>query len=1362
MLKKTAITIGVLLLVLLVAVIAIPALVNWNNYKDEIASVVRDATGRDLTIDGDIDVSLFPSITFSAADVSLANAPGFEPKAMAKVGLIEGRIRILPLIGGTVVVERLRVMEPEAVLQIDADGQPNWAFEPTAKETANPTVTDTSKRGFVDDVHVEDAKVEGGRFSFVDDRTGQKIDAKDIRAVLAVPSLDQPVSFEASAVINEDNVTASFALDTPRRLMEGGKAAVKVALKAPKAELGYAGGLQRRPVPGLDGTFSMNIPSVGATTAWLGRPLPAQQPDPGSLKARAVFTADGPRIALTEAVIEGNDLNARASGSADLSGPAPKIALKVDSGVLNVDRYLPPPAKEEVKTLPPAPSKARGPFAGLSDEALNLEMLRQGTVDVEITIAGLKAMGVALGPTVFAAHLADGKLVSELSKLELYGGKVTGKLVVDGTGDTLVLDTDAAVSKVDLGKLSHDLTQGEPAVTGVVSADLKAHGEGKSQKALAESLKGHLGIDLGGLETHGATPGTLSGLQLGLELPGIQDPPTLAATFVYNKEKVALKARTSPLPQLVSADRFDLNADLTSRMMNAAYAGAVLKNPVAGLDGTFTLDAPSAARLAAWLGRPLEGQPDPGPLKARATFAADGGKAVLREATIDSAAIKATATGTWAKKGPISQLSLAVKGGVLDLDKLLGPPAKETAKPAAAVAAAKRPGPLAALPAEPIDVSDLRTVDADVKVDFAGLQAGGQTVGRIAVATRIERGIATVKIDEIALYGGKLAGTVRADARGKAIATEATLTATGLRVGDLLAPQPPMTGTLAVDAALRTQGASPRTLAENVAGTLNARLLDGKSANGGPPISDLVVAVDMPGLGTPATVQADGTYNGEKVAATVSLADLQGALAGRAFPVTAKITGPSLTAGFDGKVQQTPAPGLDGTMNTDVASVGKLAAWLGQPLQQPDPGALKVTAILAADGNKTALKDARIEGKAIRATAQGSFDAGATPRRFDAKLTVQEADLDAYLPPSGNAPKANAGQPAAPRSEGWSTDPIDLSPLRDNHGAVEIALNAIRYRGLTIQSGRLNAAIDDGTLTASVADIKLADGSVAAKVTLADTGKGARLAFDATVAGVNARPLLTAFAGTDRLSGTTAFQAKGAATGRSQKDLVSTLDGNGSFKFVDGAIWGINIASVLRQVGSLGTATGQEQKTDFAELSGSFRIDDGVVRNDDLKMLAPLLRVGGKGTISMPPQTLDYLLEATLVGSLKGQGGKDDLSGIPVPIRVNGTWAAPQFDVQWDRMLQGLATNPDALKNLPGSLKDMLGGSGIKIPGLGGSSESSDGKKPGVTGDALRGILGGGTQPGKSPTTKEPPAAEPTPKSPVDQGQQLLKGLFGR
>ena len=82
---------------------------------------------------------------------------------------------------------------------------------------------------------------------------------------------------------------------------------------------------------------------------------------------------------------------------------------------------------------------------------------------------------------------------------------------------------------------------------------------------------------------------------------------------------------------------------------------------------------------------------------------------------------------------------------------------------------------------------------------------------------------------------------------------------------------------------------------------------------------------------------------------------------------------------------------------------------------------------------------------------------------------------------------------------------------------------------------------------------------------------------------------------------------------------------------------------------------------------------------DALDLQAPLLRVGGKGTANLNTSILDYLVNAKLVGTIEGQQGKkaDQLSGLTIPVKVEGPFADPKIDVQLDEMLKAKA---DAVK----------------------------------------------------------------------------------
>jgi AsmA protein len=338
---------------------------------------------------------------------------------------------------------------------------------------------------------------------------------------------------------------------------------------------------------------------------------------------------------------------------------------------------------------------------------------------------------------------------------------------------------------------------------------------------------------------------------------------------------------------------------------------------------------------------------------------------------------------------------------------------------------------------------------------------------------------------------------------------------------------------------------------------------------------------------------------------------------------------------------------------------------------------------------------------------------------------------------------------------------------------------SLTYRDLLFEKGVATVNLAGGVMTAKLDGLQAADGTVSADATLDASQPVAALVYHATAAGVQARPMMTSLTGNDRLSGTADFEASGEARGRNQKELVESLNGDGQFKFLDGAIHGINLAATLRNAKTLGFGGSGDaaEKTDFAELSGTYTIKNGVLENSDFKMLAPLLRLKGEGLVPMPPREVDYDVEATLVATLEGQSGKEGLTGLPIPISITGPWEKPSYSVDWARVFQEAALDPERLKNMPDDLRDLGKDLGVDlaIPGV---EEGSLGDAlkavPGLSGDSKSGEEAATSSEGSldvlkqlAPKSEEPAAEvgggqaqEPAP-APEDSLKKGLKGLFG-
>jgi AsmA protein len=201
-------------------------------------------------------------------------------------------------------------------------------------------------------------------------------------------------------------------------------------------------------------------------------------------------------------------------------------------------------------------------------------------------------------------------------------------------------------------------------------------------------------------------------------------------------------------------------------------------------------------------------------------------------------------------------------------------------------------------------------------------------------------------------------------------------------------------------------------------------------------------------------------------------------------------------------------------------------------------------------------------------------------------------------------------------------------------------------------------------------------------------------------------PLMVDAINNDMLSGTGSVDVDITTQGATVGALKKALAGNASLNLADGAVKGIDIAGTIRDMKSKinvlkskdAVDADQSKKTDFSEMTATFTIKNGVAHNEDLAMKAPILRLAkgdSKGDVDIANEKINYTAKPTIVGSLKGQGGKevDQLAGIGIPVKITGTFAAPKFGMDMAAVGAALAKSA-ALDKLGGekgaAVKELL------------------------------------------------------------------------
>ncbi len=441
------------------------------------------------------------------------------------------------------------------------------------------------------------------------------------------------------------------------------------------------------------------------------------------------------------------------------------------------------------------------------------------------------------------------------------------------------------------------------------------------------------------------------------------------------------------------------------------------------------------------------------------------------------------------------------------------------------------------------------------------------------------------------------------------------------------------------------------------------------------------LVIKIGGLSGPVNIKGDLVWNKEKIKLS-SFVKSPTTLTGRGSPIDLAIASRLLKTQFNGRAKLDRGFSLAGTIKANTPSIRQLAAWTGSPLPKGKGlGAFAANAALDMSEKNIKLSKATISLDGMNARGSLAISlAGARPA-ITANIGMDRIDINAYLQDGGSAKSSKAGKKSTKASnDDWSDAPIDMSGLKAVDAKLSIATSQIRFKDVLIGKTRVSATLKNGRLNAKLSEMAFYDGKASGQVILNGARKTPSIQGTLNASGLNAFRLLRDFAKFKRLEGTGQMQLSLAAAGRSQRAMVSTLAGTTKLKFTNGAIRGINIASMIRNVQKSilgGWDKNDSQNTDFSELSAVFKIKDGIAKNEDLKLIGPLVRVTGKGEVDMLRQRLDYRVKPKLVASLQGQGATEKLKGIAVPIIIKGRWSKPKIYPD----IKGILNDPKAAFN---------------------------------------------------------------------------------
>lgn len=510
-----------------------------------------------------------------------------------------------------------------------------------------------------------------------------------------------------------------------------------------------------------------------------------------------------------------------------------------------------------------------------------------------------------------------------------------------------------------------------------------------------------------------------------------------------------------------------------------------------------------------------------------------------------------------------------------------------------------------------------------------------------------------------------------------------------------------------------------------------ARYLD-HTTNTKTQINVINMRLSLPDLNKEMRLSGEAELTDTLYSVSLRLASLRDFLDGKRTSFSTTIDSELLQASFDGAFAASQDIAFTGKMDVTLPSVQKLTETLGDGFTaQPNTfGLFSISGNVKGDSNRLRFENAKIKFDQIAGDGNFLILLTGAKAKLTGNLQIDQLNINPYLPPIAEAEA---------QSSSWSQDPFSLEVLQQANVNFTLGIGNMQARNLQFGRTAMKVSLVDGRMQADLTEFNIYQGTGTGRAVINSRGAIPSFSLSANIEKAQALPLLTAIAEVQNLEGVGAFDLDILASGNSIDALMHSLSGTANMQVADGAITGVNLASVLRSAQSFlltGKISADNQAvatTDFSTLQGSFVIANGIARNSDMLMLGPLLRVTGKGEINLGQQTLDYHLNPKAVASLKGQGGIADLQGISAPFRIHGPWNNLQAGLDTQALQQKALDQ--AKQEASKLITDNIGG---EIGGL------------------LKGFLGTD----EKQQTQTPPD-QPREKTDEEKALEILGGFFG-
>ena len=532
MTKKLLLGFSAVLLILVIAVCALPFLIDPNSFKTEIAALVKDKIGRDVVFEGDIKLSVFPWVGVSTGKITVSNKPGFQDLPFITVAKSDIKLKLLPLLSQKLEVNNIALDGLSLYLIKDKQGNGNWAdLTGPSPASANSDISNRDPKTIapqsalaalsVGGIAIQNAKIiwdnqqtgEHLEFANIQLNTDRIVLGETAKITLAMDVSGKEVKFPGTVkIITETLIDATLEnfvfkdsrLDWSGTNKPASGQPLAATVSAPNAEVNVkqqtlkTSGLQIQSselkfTADINGEQILGKPTLmGTVTAAPFNPRVAfkqwdialpNMSDPKALTNLGLgfkFTANPGQVELTNLDLALD--NSHAGGSLtvkDFTQPSVLFDLTVDA--IDVDRYL--ASKEKSSFASPGMALAAGTLG------VPLDWLKTLNAEGKLALGKMTFNKMTMQDMHLTLTSKNGLVNIGQTVKQFYRGSYSGSLNIDTHTDKATVSLQETLTDRNLEALLKAI-KGKTKLGGIVTATNQLQGQGNNIRQLQANFSG--------------------------------------------------------------------------------------------------------------------------------------------------------------------------------------------------------------------------------------------------------------------------------------------------------------------------------------------------------------------------------------------------------------------------------------------------------------------------------------------------------------------------------------------------------------------------------------------------------------------------------------------------------------------------------------------------------------------------------------------------------------------------------------------------------------------------------------------------------------------------------------------------------